>query len=227
MDVRKVALVIFDIGGYTEFIKLNRDSLAHAHEVISQLLEALADQATHPLILNKFEGDAAFLYANIAGDEGAAARDVSRQVLGLFPGFRAKAQELSADRAACPCAACRNIQDLRLKAIIHLGEAAFRKIRQFEEIAGEDVIIVHRLLKNSVAAREYVLMTEPVFRHLDPALQDRATDLVEEYDHLGAIRTKAFEPATAFAPASATRGGKGLRRLAGMLGLRLPASAGR
>ena len=91
MDVRKVALVIFDIGGYTEFIKLNRDSLAHAHEVISQLLEALADQATHPLILNKFEGDAAFLYANIAGDEAVAARDVSRQVLGLFPGFRAKA----------------------------------------------------------------------------------------------------------------------------------------
>ena len=227
MDVRRVALVIFDIGGYTEFIKFNKDSLAHAHEVISQLLETLIDHATHPLVLNKFEGDAALLYADVGADEAAAARDVSRQVLGLFPGFKAKALELSNNRAVCSCAACQNIRNLRLKAIIHLGEAAFRKIRQFEEVAGEDVIIVHRLLKNSVAAGEYVLMTEPVFRHLDPAVQDLAADFVENYDHLGAIRVKAFEPDTNIAPAPLVARTSSLQRLTGMFRFRPSASAER
>ena len=211
MDIRKVALVIFDIGGYTEFIKFNKASLAHAHEVIAQLLENLADGATHPLVLNKFEGDAAFLYAPIGGDEAAAARDICRQVFSLFPGFHAKAQELSRNRAAC-----QNVGNLSLKAIIHIGEAAFRRIRQFEEIAGEDVIVVHRLLKNNVAAHEYVLMTEAVFRQLDPVEQDRGTDHVEQYDHLGAIKVKVF--AAAAVPAPAAVRASGLHRLAAQLG---------
>lgn len=216
MPVRKVVLVIFDIGGYTEFIRFNRDTLAHAHEAIAQLLEDLVDHATHPLVLNKFEGDAALLYADRAGDDAAAVRDVSRQVFDLFAAFRAKAMALSADRSACPCAACRNIGELRLKAIVHLGEAAFRQIRQFEEMAGEDVIIVHRLLKNSVTAREYVLMTEPAFRHLEPAVRDRGSDLVERYDHLDAIPVKVFAPDTTVAPAPASGG---LARVAARLGL--------
>jgi hypothetical protein len=218
MDVKKVALVIVDIGGYTEFIKFNKDSLAHAHEVISQLLESIADRAAYPLVLNKFEGDAALLYAVIDGEEGAAALDISRQVFGLFPLFKDKALELSNSRSACPCAACRNIRNLRLKAIIHKGEAAFRRIRQFEEIAGEDVIIVHRLLKNTVEAGQYILMTEPFFTRLDPALQAQGKAQIEQYEHIGAINLKVFDPETPLPPAPAARKATGLRALALKLG---------
>ena len=45
-----------------------------------------------------------------------------------------------------------------------MGTVAFVKVRQFEELVGGDVVLIHRLLKNSIEAREYILMTEPFYR---------------------------------------------------------------
>lgn len=193
MDIRHVALVIFDIGGYTDFIRYNRETLGHAHEAISQLLETIADAASHPLALNKFEGDAALMYAESQGDDRALATDVCRQIDALFPAFREKALSLSQQRSACPCGACQNIRDLRLKAIVHLGDAAFRTIRRFEEIAGEDVIVVHRLLKNGVDKREYVLATEAFAAAMEPARRDRGQPHWESYDVIGRLALRVFE----------------------------------
>lgn len=190
---KEVALVIFDIGGYTEFIRNNAATLAHAHEAISTLLEHIADNSEHPLILNKFEGDAALMYADVGSDRRAAVRDVSRQVFAVFPTFKAKVEGLARERGgACPCGACQNIQNLRLKAVVHLGTAAFRKIRQFEEMAGEDVIIVHRLLKNTVASKEYVLASERFAELLDQSVQAQAKPHTERYDHIGDVHLSLF-----------------------------------
>ncbi len=192
MELKKVALVIFDIGGYTEFIRYHKDTLVHAHEVISQLLETIVENADHPLILNKFEGDAALLYAEVKGTDAAAVRDVSRQVFALFPAFKAKALELSQMRSVCPCGACQNIRELRLKAVLHLGTAAFRKIRQFEEMAGEDVIVIHRLLKNSVKSPEYVLATSAFFTGMEETATARSVPHTEHYEHLGSLDLRLF-----------------------------------
>lgn len=192
MDVKNVALVIVDIGGYTEFIKFHKDSLVHAHEVISQLLENIVDNAAFPLVLNKFEGDAALMYAVVGDDETAAVHDIARQVFDLFPAFKAKAVSLSNERSFCPCEACQNIRGLRLKAIIHKGTAAFRTIRQFEEMAGEDVILAHRLLKNGVREPEYVLMTDAFFALLDAETARHARPISERYEHIGTVGLKVF-----------------------------------
>ena len=54
-------------------------SAVHAEEIIFELLEAVIDHAAHPLTLNKLEGDAAFLYAEMdSGNQAAVARDVAR-----------------------------------------------------------------------------------------------------------------------------------------------------
>jgi hypothetical protein len=47
-----------------------------------------------------------------------------------------------------------------------------KQVRQFEEVAGEAVIFVHRLLKNHVQGREYVLLSEAAraATGLEPAL---------------------------------------------------------
>lgn len=194
-DIKSVALVIIDISGYTQFIQFHKTSLVHAQEIISQLLESVIDKASHPLILNKFEGDAAFLYAEIGEDETAAVRDIVGQVNGFFAAFHAKARELSGSRASCPCEACQRIRDLRLKAIVHRGRAAFRKIRQFQELAGEDVILVHRLLKNSVSEREYILLTEPAYRLLGESPAAATAARIESYDDIGAVKVKVSFPA--------------------------------
>ena len=214
---KQIVLVIFDIGGYTEFIRNNTATLTHAHDAIATLLEAITEGAEFPLILNKFEGDAVLMYADTAGNPRAAVNDVSRQVFSLFDAFRTNLATMATDRSKCPCDACQNIRNLRLKAVAHLGTAAFRKIRQFEEMAGEDVIIVHRLLKNNVSVPEYVLATERFTEHLDPAVCERSEKCSETYDHLGELALRVFPSPQAYgSPKPQNKAGGGfLRRLFG------------
>jgi class 3 adenylate cyclase len=192
MQPQAVALVIVDISGYTAFIRSNRATLAHAQEAIAQLLESVIDRADFPLRLNKLEGDAAFLFAPLEDDRAAVAHDVARQVVEFFPAFHHRARDLARSRENCPCGACRTILDLRLKAIVHAGDAAFRRIRQFEELTGEDVIVAHRLLKNSVPLPEYVLMTETFHGLLPEAGRAPGEARAESYDDLGAVPVRVF-----------------------------------
>jgi Protein of unknown function (DUF2652) len=53
---------------------------------------------------------------------------------------------------------------LHLKVIAHHGQAVFKHVRGFEELAGLDVILAHRLLKNTVQLLDYVLLTEAFWR---------------------------------------------------------------
>ena len=73
----------------------------------------------------------------------------------------------------------QQILDLKLKAILHKGEVAFKKIRQFDELAGQEGILAHRLLKNTIPSREYIVMTEPVYMLIGELLRGRE-ELCEE-----------------------------------------------
>ena len=57
------------------------------------------------------------------------------------------------------------------------------------QAAGVDVILVHRLLKNGVAGRAYLLLTERALRwaEVDPARAGLRAH-VERYEHLGDVR---------------------------------------
>jgi len=155
-------LVIVDISGYTDFIVNRTVSLLHAEEVVSELLDALAERSQHPLVLNKFEGDAALLYAESGDDPAAAATDVVAQLGSMFDAFADSRESIRLKRTGCGCDACTNIANLQLKAFMHCGEIAIKQLRGFTELAGEDVILLHRLLKNDVEGKEYVLLTDTV-----------------------------------------------------------------
>ena len=58
--VDQALLMIADIGGYTEYMRLHRMSLAHSQEIAGRLLEAMVGAADR-LELVEIEGDAAFL----------------------------------------------------------------------------------------------------------------------------------------------------------------------
>ncbi len=161
MNIQPTCLVIADISGYTKFIRNPRTSLLHAEQIITDLLDAVIDQSEHPLQLNKLEGDAALLYAVCGDDSARAAVDVLNQVKLFFEAFRTRQNSIIADSdGGCGCDACTSVGSLRLKVVMHMGEVLFKRIRQFEEMAGEPVILVHRLLKNSIVSDEYLLMTE-------------------------------------------------------------------
>lgn len=156
-------LVIVDISGYTNFIRNRTISLIHAEGIITQLLESVVTAASHPLQVNKFEGDAALLFAETHAEPERAVGSVLSQVGELFDVFAQRQAQIAADSRSCPCAACgTGVTQLRLKAFVHIGEIAIKRVLRFEELAGEPVIVIHQLLKNSVPSNAYLLLTEPV-----------------------------------------------------------------
>lgn len=195
MPISNTALVIADISGYTSFIRLNQATLDHAAGIIGELLEVVADGASHPLRLNKLEGDAAFLCAELAGDDAQGMRDIARQAWALFHPFREKVQAVAENRSFCPCAACQSVRGLRLKVVLHKGLVDIRRIRGFEELTGEPVIVTHRLLKNSIAAGEYLAMTGEAHGLCGDIVAERMESRVEQYDDLGPIGLRVFYPA--------------------------------
>jgi len=193
MEIKKVTLVLADISGYTRFIKEREISLLHAEEIITGLLEAVIDTAEYPLTLNKLEGDAALLYTAVEADPAAVARDVAQQAVRFFEAFKQKRHAM-VNSASCPCDACSHIDQLEIKAFLHSGEAVVKQVRQFEELGGEDVILLHRLLKNGVSAPEYLLMTEAFHRLSGDLPGWRSEAHAEEYDALGRVDAVVFYP---------------------------------
>jgi hypothetical protein len=194
MEIKRLALVLADISGYTKFVKMHTMSLLHAEMIITELLEAVIDQAKYPLTLIELEGDAAFLCAELGDNEQEAAQDILRQVIEFFGVFTEKEKHIiSCD--SCMCEACRNIEKLKLKAIVHCGEVAVNQIRQFERLAGEDVILVHRLLKNSVPAKEYIMMTDAFFELSGGITGETPEMRWENVDGIGSTKVQVYYPA--------------------------------
>jgi hypothetical protein len=110
-------------------------------------------------------------------------------LLEFFGRFREKLAELGRSNT-CTCHACTHLEKLRLKIIVHSGEVLFHRVLHFNEMAGADVIIVHRLLKNSVPATQYLLLTEAARRELQfpETMVFKAGS--ETYEDFGRIKTE-------------------------------------
>jgi hypothetical protein len=179
MEIKPVILVLADISGYTRFIKYHRVSLIHAEKIITELLESVIASADKPLVLHEIEGDAVNFYA-IEEDEKACAGEVLAQVERFVEAFRRREAELISECSLCECEACQRVGQLKIKVVLHRGEAAFARLRQFTKVAGEDVILAHRLLKNTIPSNEYILMTEQ-FVQACSSLQSRPLERRTEH----------------------------------------------
>ncbi|MFT5468430.1 MAG: hypothetical protein ACI8UO_003539 [Verrucomicrobiales bacterium] len=160
MEIKNAFIVLADISGYTKFVTLHAMSLLHAEKIVTELLESIMDATSEPLIVNKLEGDAVLFYAEAGESETDTARAVFAQSLAFFEAFSERSKELTGCNNLCPCDACRQADQLRLKTVLHFGEIALKRVRNFVELAGESVIVAHRLTKNSIDSNEYLLMTK-------------------------------------------------------------------
>ena len=173
MTVQPTLLVIADIAGYTRFMKLHFMSLVHAQDVVARLLEAVIDAAVPSLRLAKLEGDAAFFYLPCPPEGRFDPALVARQAAAIHRAFHARAADLKTN-TLCPCEGCQQTGDLKIKLVGHIGDVAVQKVKQFTELAGVDVIVVHRMLKNDVPLPEYLLVTKPIYDMLDAPLKASA-----------------------------------------------------
>jgi Protein of unknown function (DUF2652) len=187
---RQLVLILADISGYTRFMLENQTAAVHGQLCITTLIETMLREVDIPLQLQEIEGDALFLYAAHPGDE-AGWRDVLAQVRTKLPRFFEVFLEgmiPAAESTPCGCAICRNLEGLKLKVIVHVGRAVFHMIAGRRQISGADVILAHRLLKNSQPNREYLLMTEPAYRDLGREMSAFFAESVESYEGFGSVK---------------------------------------
>jgi hypothetical protein len=181
----RALLLISDIGGYTRFMRLHKLSLAHAQENTAKLLEAMIDAAPR-LELVEIEGDAAFLYVPEPEDEEVAS-SIATLATSIHLAFHTEQLRLS-ELTLCPCSACKQIGQLTVKVVAHLGEVVEQRVRDRTTLAGPDVILVHRMLKNSVPVAEYLLLTDPVLVRCEEGVRAVAVPIEEELEGLGTHR---------------------------------------
>ena len=184
-------LILADISGYTSY--LAGVELAHAQEILAELLELIIKRFAPPLTIAKLEGDAVFAYAP---QTQVPRGETLLELLELtYLAFRDRVESIRR-RTTCDCNACRAIPGLDLKFILHYGEYLLQNVSGRTELVGSDVNLVHRLLKNQVGDETgwvaYALFTNSCLVQLNLQL-DRLHDGVESYEHLGDIETFSLD----------------------------------
>jgi hypothetical protein len=185
MAIQRAILLIADIGGYTRFMKVHRYNLTHAQNTVALLLETILD-AAKGLKLAKLEGDAAFLWMPVKDD--ASFKQANQVMIDVRRAFLDRQATLVQDRM-CNCDSCMQIEQLTLKFVAHEGEVALQKVKRNTELAGVDVILVHRMLKNDVPLKEYALVTDALHAHLSPPVKALTVPLEHDFEGLGLTST--------------------------------------
>lgn len=179
-------LLIADIGGYTEYMRSHRMSLAHAEVNTARLLEKIID-AVPDFDLIEIEGDAAFLVRRADTlDRDATVDLVFQAAMAMHREFHLERHYVATN--LCPCASCTQADNLKLKFVAHIGEAATQTIRQRRKLVGIDVILVHRMLKNPVNVPEYLLLSEDLYNTSSTPMPGPAHEVAQDLEGIGPVR---------------------------------------
>ncbi len=175
--------LIADISGYTKFLAATE--IEHAQDIIADFVDTVVKGLRPPFRLAKFEGDAAFVYAADKRIDGSLLQDTIEQA---YFKFRRRLRDVK-QASSCECKACAAMGDLDFKFAVHHGEMVKQKMGGREELAGREVILVHRLLKNTVSEKfggsAYALYSDASMQAMgiDPAGQG----LIEHHETIDII----------------------------------------
>lgn len=181
-------LLIADITGYTQY--LSESELEHAQGVLSSLLEVLLGETKAPLVLSRLAGDAVISYA--LGDAFPNGQTFLELVENTYVAFRRAIDKMVLNNT-CKCNACANVGALDLKFFVHHGTFARQKLSAHEELVGNDVNLLFRLLKNRVTEvtglRAYALYTDAAVQKLGlEGLTESMRAHSETYEHIGDVK---------------------------------------
>jgi hypothetical protein len=184
-QAREGYLLLADISGYTKF--LTGTELEHAQAIIRELTGLVRERLVPPMKFVKLEGDAVFCYA-----EGAVFRDRDGErfielIEVCYFDFSNRLLNM-ARNTTCPCSACAAIGALDLKFVCHYGSFVIDTEAGGVDLAGPDVILVHRMLKNTVSestgVEAYALLTDACLQHLPQTMDLPRHE--EHYESFGA-----------------------------------------
>lgn len=151
--VEPALLFVPDISGFTQFVQSTE--ISHSQHIIEELLNKLIDANELKMEVSEVEGDAILFYRFGAAPSAEA---LFQQVQRMFVGFHSELKRFETQRI-CDCGACGTAHALTLKVVAHYGRITQSRIKEHVKLFGQDVITVHRLLKNDIPHHEYALFT--------------------------------------------------------------------
>ncbi len=184
-DSQPALLFIPDISGFTRF--MHENGVRYSRNLIADLLEIIIEANIINMELCEIQGDAILFYK--LGTPPTVDEIVS-QCKQIFLDFQNYLKIM--DRGALVGAQLAE-NPLTLKIVVHYGRISITQIRDYTKLMGTDVIVAHRLLKNSIVGAEYVLMTEKYLSTQKPediAKSFEWTQLKEgfnNYEHMGDV----------------------------------------
>jgi Protein of unknown function (DUF2652) len=177
-------ILIPDISGFTEF--MTSTELSHSSHAINLLIDAMLAVIGDEYEIAEIEGDAVLLIKKGPAPSKKEILDTCLKIFNAFHFQRKWMQQYN----VCPCGACQAIINLTLKFVAHYGPLAEIKVGRFVKQSGTEMIVAHRLLKNSIDNNEYLLISEKFLKqmadHADAAEMEWTTSS-EEYPSIGKI----------------------------------------
>lgn len=184
-----VFFCIPDITGFTKFMtSANND---FAHEIIPKILRMLVKSNILDMNIAEIEGDAIFFYKT---GRMPAISKVAKQCQAIYEGF---INCIESYKESDPVNYKKYLADnqLGIKMIIHTGLISITKIEGRTKLLGEDVILVHKLLKNNVPEFNYILLTSKYTNKLKDKKSvsnwfnwENLKEGIENYEHFGEVR---------------------------------------
>jgi len=178
-------ILIPDISGFTEF--MSTTELSHSSRAINILMDAIVSAVNQEFEISNVEGDAVLM---VKKGPAPSKKEILDTCFNIFNAFHFRRKWLQ-QHAICPCKACRQISNLRLKFVAHHGALDEMKVGHFVTVSGTEVIVAHRLLKNSIPSREYLLLTEQLLQRAADspgAIELEWANSSDEYPSIGKVK---------------------------------------
>ena len=183
-----VALIcIPDITGFTRFMAEN--SIEFSRKIIPPLLRTIVSSNTLNMKVGEIEGDAVVFYRYGALP---TLNDLVNQCVEFHKNFneqlRVLMEEFNDDFSQWASS-----NRLSLKIVVHAADISLTHIEGITKLIGEDMVVVHKLLKNSIAEVEYILLTEKLLKfYKQPEIKKVFSGLTirkgfDEYEYIGKI----------------------------------------
>jgi len=184
MAETNATILIPDISGFTEF--MTTTELTHSTHALNYLINAIVKAVGEEYEVSEIEGDAVLLIKKGLAPSKKEILDICIKIFNAFH-FQRKWMQL---HTICPCGACQAIINLTLKFVVHHGPVAEIKVGRFVKQSGTEMIVAHRLLKNSIESHEYLLVTEKLLQHLNEPVEVSEMEWntsSEEYASIGKV----------------------------------------
>ena len=186
-DILPAFFCVPDLTGFTKFVAST--DISFSKDFIAGLLRRLINANILKMNVGEIEGDAIFFYRT---GRLPSVNQVAKQCKTFFKVFYDYMNSVEKGR---PDDHEKHLADgqMGLKIIIHYGKIGVANIKGRNKLIGEDVIIAHKLLKNSIQDNEYILLTQSYLDKIRKSKVDswfhwdELKPLSDEYDHIGRI----------------------------------------